>query len=106
MNDLVHNGNIGFISQRVLDENYCEDKDSLIDCLKQYTGLNCICIIDAPSEKTPTNGKTCTKSEKGESTEYGFLSDKIRFLKENKLLVSNKYKLTSKDEQIKLELCT
>ena len=98
MNDLVHNGNIGFISQRVLDENYCEDKDSLIDCLKQYTGLNCICIIDAPSVKT------CKKDEKGKSLEYGFLSDKIRFLNVNTLLVSEKYKLTSKDNQIKLEL--
>ncbi len=97
MNDIVHNGKIGFISQRVLDENCCKDKDSLIDCLKQYTGLNCICIIDAPSVKT------CKKDEKGKSLEYGFLSDKIRFLNVTTLLVSDKYQLTSKDEQIILQ---
>ena len=98
MNDIVHNGKIGFISQRVLKENDCSDSNCFIDDLKTYTKLEHICIIDAPSVKT------CKKDEKGKSLEYGFLSDKIRFLNVNTLLVSQKYKLTSKDNQIKLEL--
>lgn len=83
-NDFVHNGTLGFISQRVLEENCttCDGKkDEFLERFMKYTNLKKICVLQTKVDKD------CSKQQKGKSKEYGFLSDKIRFLNEKTLLI-------------------
>ncbi|MCT7500127.1 HNH endonuclease [Aliarcobacter cryaerophilus] len=83
-NDFVHNGTVGFISQRVLEENCItcnEKKDEFLERFMKYTNLKKICVLQTKVDKD------CSKQQKGKSKEYGFLSDKIRFLNEKTLLI-------------------
>ncbi|MCT7520932.1 hypothetical protein [Aliarcobacter cryaerophilus] len=95
-NDFVHNGTVGFISQRVLEENCttCDGKDDFLKRFMEYTNLKKICVLETKVDKD------CSKQQKGKSKEYGFLSDKIRFLDDKTLLIKKCFY-----EEIKLEKC-
>ncbi|MCT7633015.1 hypothetical protein [Aliarcobacter butzleri] len=95
-NDFVHNGTVGFISQRVLEENCitCDGKDDFLKRFMEYTNLKKICVLQTKVDKD------CSKQQKGKSKEYGFLSDKIRFLDDKTLLIKKCFY-----EEIKLEEC-
>lgn len=86
-NDFVHNGKIGFINQRVLEENCvtCDEKDDFLEKFMKYTNLKKICVLK-------TNIANADDCEKEKSKQYGFLSDKIRFLDEKTLLIKDCFK--------------
>ena len=94
-NDFVHNGKVGFINQRVLDENCttCDGKDKFLERFMKYTNLKKICVL-----KTKIAEENNCKKEINK--EYGFLSDKIRFLDEKTLLIKECFY-----KEIKLEEC-
>jgi hypothetical protein len=94
-NDFVHNGTVGFISQRVLEENCttCDGKDEFLERFLIYTNLKKVCVL-----KTKIGQENNCKKEKNK--EYGFLSDKIRFLDDKTLLIKKCFY-----EEIKLEEC-
>ncbi|MCT7531341.1 hypothetical protein [Aliarcobacter cryaerophilus] len=94
-NDFVHNGTVGFISQRVLEENCatCEGKNKFLVRFMKYTNLKKICVLQTKvAQENNCNEQT--------SDEYGFLSDKIRFLNETTLLIKKCFY-----EEINLEEC-
>ncbi len=94
-NDFVHNGTLGFISQRVLEENCttCDGKDDFLKRFMEYTNLKKICVLQTKVAQE----NNCNKQK---SDEYGFLSDKIRFLDDKTLLIKKCFY-----EEIKLEEC-
>ena len=94
-NDFVHNGTVGFISQRVLEENCttCDGKDDFLKRFMEYTNLKKICVLQTKVAQE----NNCNKQK---SDEYGFLSDKIRFLDDKTLLIKKCFY-----EEIKLEEC-
>jgi len=94
-NDFVHNGTVGFISQRVLEENCttCDGKDDFLKRFMEYTNLKKICVLQTKVAQE----NNCNKQK---SDEYGFLSDKIRFLDDKTLLIKKCFY-----EEINLEEC-
>ena len=94
-NDFVHNGTVGFISQRVLEENCtaCDGKDEFLERFLTYTNLKKVCVLQTKvAQENNCNEQT--------SDEYGFLSDEIRFLNETTLLIKKCFY-----EEINLEEC-
>ena len=81
-NDFVHNGKVGFINQRVLEENCttCDGEDDFLERFMKYTNLKKICVLKTKIAQE-------NNCEKQKSKEYGFLSDKIRFLDDKTLLI-------------------
>lgn len=94
-NDFVHNGTVGFISQRVLEENCatCEGKNKFLVRFMKYTNLKKIYVLQTKVAQE----NNCNKQK---SDEYGFLSDKIRFLNETTLLIKECFY-----NEIKFEEC-
>ena len=94
-NDFVHNGKVGFINQRVLEENCttCDGEDDFLERFMKYTNLKKICVLKTKIAQE-------NNCEKQKSKEYGFLSDKIRFLDEKTLLIKKCFY-----EEIKLDEC-
>ena len=91
----MHNGKVGFINQRVLEENCttCDGEDDFLERFMKYTNLKKICVLKTKIAQE-------NNCEKQKSKEYGFLSDKIRFLDEKTLLIKKCFY-----EEIKLDEC-